>query len=211
MSERYDPLEWENTPSQATPINEDNLNHMETGISDVDDFLSWTQATVGYLQKNLIPYPFDTASRTVNGLTFTVHDDGTVTVNGTATATTYFYLHTNETQNTPFSLPKGEYILSGAPVESGAGKYGLEVGRDSGGTFTSIGYDYGDGLSFQMASDTSGIEVRIFASQGQTITNQVFYPMIRHSYIKDASYDSYIANVSERLNKIEAQLKQIFG
>ena len=95
MSERYDPIEWENTPSQATPINEDNLNHMENGISDVDDFLSWTQATVGYLQKNLIPYPFDTTSKTVNGLTFTVHDDGTVTVNGTATATTYFYLHTN--------------------------------------------------------------------------------------------------------------------
>ena len=94
---------------------------------------------------------------------------------------------------------------------SDAGEYGLEVCRLSGRTFTSLGYDYGDVLSFHMASDTAGIEVRIFVAQGQNITNQMFYPMIRHSYIKDASYDSYIANVSERLNKIEAQLKQIFG
>ena len=42
---------------------------------------------------NLIPYPYaDGMSKTSNGITFTVNDDGSIYANGTATATTYFYI-----------------------------------------------------------------------------------------------------------------------
>ena len=32
----YNKIIWQNSPSEATPINADNLNHMDDGIADVD-------------------------------------------------------------------------------------------------------------------------------------------------------------------------------
>ena len=32
----YTKVLWQNSPSEATPINADNLNHMDDGIADVD-------------------------------------------------------------------------------------------------------------------------------------------------------------------------------
>ena len=40
--------------------------------------------------KNLIPYPYVDTTKTVNGITFTDNGDGTITVNGTATANAIF-------------------------------------------------------------------------------------------------------------------------
>ena len=45
--------------------------------------------------KNLIKYPYVTASRTMNGVKYTVNKDGSVTVGGTATAASYFILNSN--------------------------------------------------------------------------------------------------------------------
>lgn len=45
---------------------------------------------------NLIPFPYaDGMSKVTNGITFTVNDDGSIQVKGTATANAYFYLSTN--------------------------------------------------------------------------------------------------------------------
>ena len=44
--------------------------------------------------KNLIKYPYPDTSKTLNGLTFTDNGDGTVTVNGTATANTNYNIRT---------------------------------------------------------------------------------------------------------------------
>lgn len=41
---------------------------------------------VGDKTQNLIKYPFASTTKIVNGVTFTDNDDGTITVNGTATA-----------------------------------------------------------------------------------------------------------------------------
>lgn len=62
---------------------------------------------------NLIPYPYTHTTKTVNGLTFTDNGDGTISVNGTATATTGFTLRgINST-----IITKGEkYYISGSPI-----------------------------------------------------------------------------------------------
>lgn len=44
---------------------------------------------------NVLPYPFADTTKTTNGITFTDNGDGTITVNGTATANAYFSLQTN--------------------------------------------------------------------------------------------------------------------
>ena len=36
----YNKIIWQNSPSEATPINADNLNHMDDGIADVDGRVS---------------------------------------------------------------------------------------------------------------------------------------------------------------------------
>jgi hypothetical protein len=69
-----------------------------------------------YKSKNLIPFPWVNTTMTKNGLTFTDNNDGTVTVKGTATAMTVFYLQ--------FELPLRHgvtYAISGStiPVANG--------------------------------------------------------------------------------------------
>ena len=41
---------------------------------------------------NLIPYPYNQATTTVNGITFTDNGNGTITVNGNATGNAYYYM-----------------------------------------------------------------------------------------------------------------------
>ena len=49
--------------------------------------------------RNLIPFPYYSSSTTINGVRFTVNDDGTVIVNGTATAKTSFALYKTNASN----------------------------------------------------------------------------------------------------------------
>lgn len=48
--------------------------------------------SVGDLTKNLIPYPYTYTTTTTNGVTFTDNGDGSITIDGTATDNTVFYL-----------------------------------------------------------------------------------------------------------------------
>ena len=48
---------------------------------------------------NLIPYPYIDTTKTVNGVTFTVNNDGSIGVKGTATANAVFYLVANKKIN----------------------------------------------------------------------------------------------------------------
>lgn len=59
--------------------------------------------------KNLIKYPYDTNTTTINGVTFTVNSDGGITVNGTATTTAVFYIKSDFITLTP----NKQYTLSG--------------------------------------------------------------------------------------------------
>ena len=71
---------------------------------------------VNVASKNLLVYPYyDFAAKgnpvTVNGVTFTDNGDGSITINGTSTAQTYFAIETSN-----IKLQKGQtYTLSGFP------------------------------------------------------------------------------------------------
>lgn len=117
--------------------------------------------------KNLLP---NTASTTTsNGVTFTVNSDGSVTVNGTASADVTFQL------SDFYIADAGEYILSGCPINGSYSTYALQ---DSGGSFSSR--DYGDGTT-QTLSANSHIVPRIRIASGYTASNLTFYPQIRRS------------------------------
>ena len=64
--------------------------------------------------KNLLPFPYTEKSKTENGVTFDVKDDGKIHIYGTATETTYFNLSNNiEWGNESFSVKNERYILIG--------------------------------------------------------------------------------------------------
>ncbi len=67
--------------------------------------------------ENLIPYPYAETTKTSNGVTFTDNGDGSITVNGTATATAPFIFFEG---NLPLS---GEFTFSGCTGGSSATYY----------------------------------------------------------------------------------------
>ena len=69
-----------------------------------DDIIG-QELTVNVSGKNLMKYPYYNTTQTQNGVTFTDNGDGSITVNGTATATAYFSLSSNK------ALPTGKYVL----------------------------------------------------------------------------------------------------
>lgn len=114
---------------------------------------------------NLIPYPYADTTKTVNGVTFTDNGDGSVKVNGTATANTDFSLKALAVQK------NGNYFLSGCPSTGSAATYILYA------TDGVNGYaDAGAGKLINPSSTNLSLAVRIYT--GATLNNVVFKPML---------------------------------
>ena len=140
--------------------------------------------------KNLLK---NTASTTtVNGVTFTVNSDKSVTVSTEAGgATTISVLELNK--NIPNIDVGKSYTVSGVPVGGSAANYELFiVCRDSTNTATYY-YEVGDdGVTFTVPNNTVKTEISIRVKSGIIITTPItFYPMIRPAGTSSA-YVPYI-------------------
>ena len=142
--------------------------------------------------KNLIPYPYYSTTTTNNGITFTDNGDGTITANGTATANANFTCIKRDT-DAGIKLKVGEtYTLSGCPSGGGENRYILLIDETLNGSVHNLGYEYGDGVTFTLATASENyynIIIRIFS--GVTVNNLVFKPMLRLSSIADDTYVPY--------------------
>lgn len=111
--------------------------------------------------KNL--FKMTAESQTVNGVAFTVNDDGTVTANGTATSNVFFkcgYVY--------YPRLGMEYQISGSPHGNKSNTWNVYAGA---------GYDYSnDGRYTPTVKQNM---VHIYIAPGQTMTNAVFKPMLR--------------------------------
>lgn len=126
--------------------------------------------------KNLIPYPYANTTKTVNGITFTDNGDGSITVNGTATARATFVFSTDlsseidkskiYTFSTSISATNNSYVM-------------LSIYKDS--TYvTEIGL-YGSSLSKTVDlsnRDCNRIQCTFFAENGATFDNYTFKPQL---------------------------------
>lgn len=151
-----------------------------------------------YGSKNLLSYPYYETTKTQNGVTFTDNGDGTVTANGTATADTYFTLHSryqNDVNN--LILKNGTYTLTGSPSSVSFTTLYLKIGRTSGGTYQEYGADLGSGVTVTLNGDDYSpneveIQVQIVVKSGATVSNLTFRPMIRLASIEDDTYVPYV-------------------
>lgn len=119
-------------------------------------------------RKNLIPYPYTDTTKTLNGITFTVNSDGSVTVSGTATAQAYFKLQQS------FSLKKGQYFFSGCPTGGAGGTYSLYLGTAD---YTFYKADVGNGIYINAESDKT-VSIVINIAKDTTVENLVFKPQL---------------------------------
>lgn len=169
-------------------------------IIDQDNLYDVLNQSVAHTGKNLLCQKTpdigqidNGGTTTINGITYTFNSDGSITANGTATADSSLYLATHQYG---YMLPKGNYVLSGCPSGGGTDKYfiRLQIKPDDESETSYI--DTGSGILFTLNSDarnssTSNYYIQI--RSGQTVSNLVFKPMVRHAYT-DATYEKYIPN-----------------
>lgn len=112
--------------------------------------------------KNLLDVTM--TSQTMNGLTFVVNPDKTISVTGTASSDTYITVGS-------VRLPDGTYRLSGCPEGGSRTTYRLYYNRSS-----AVEFDYGGGVTI-IANDEANVQVRIAIYTGTTV-DMVFRPQI---------------------------------
>ena len=130
---------------------------------------------------NLLPNTMETG--TISGITFTVNDDKTITVDGQSSDYTWG-AYVNES----LSLPAGSYILNGCPGGGASTTYRLQLFAGDPSSPTLTVNDYGSGANFTLNAATT-VSVRILAKG--TIDDLLFEPMIRLSSIEDDDYVEY--------------------
>lgn len=133
------------------------------------------QPTVTVYGKNL--FNLVGSTKTHNGVTYTINDDGTVTASGTASMLSYIdYVDT---------LAKGSYHFSGCPV-GGDTVNGYFIRLLANGEI--VFDDGGLGFDFELTEDAQ-IIVRLVARDGTAMDNVVFSPMICFADTEDKTYE----------------------
>lgn len=124
--------------------------------------------------KNLLKNTATT--RTINGVTFTVNEDKSVTVNGVNTSAEPVTVYAT----IDFEVKRGQsYILSGAPTGSTINTYCVVYQKRLDATFVSSGQVYDDEIVLSADDTYNTLYYGIYIPRGQVVNDLTFYPMIR--------------------------------
>lgn len=110
------------------------------------------------------------ATQTINGITFTVNQDGTITVDGELTGGSAVLNVATVSTGSEFNGA----VLSGCPSGGGDSTYRLYFQLNS-GSYTTYASDTGNGAEIANAPDSS---CRIRIAVYQSVSNLIFKPMI---------------------------------
>lgn len=175
---KQDTLTFDDTPTEdsSNPVTSD-------GIKDaIDDTAADIYEVMGKNgAKNLLPN--NAATKTVNGITFTVNSDGSVTANGTATSTSYIILISS------FNLVGGKYILSDE-ANSTDGNVQIILDTPDGSQRFAACYGATREKKFTL-NQAYTLRSFIWIGSGITVDNVTFKPMIRLASDTDSTYQPY--------------------
>lgn len=183
----------------ATMDGEIDANFIKTGTLDAN-VIGANSITLGKLASdvtnelngiptaNLIPEIYYSQAQngstwTTNGLTFTVNSDGSVTVTGSATANTSYYLMGTNLSMNPAPVPidsTKQYIVSGCPEGGSSTTYMIGVYRSANGSsWSTVQRDIGSGVVVS-GTGYKYIYARIIIYTAATIPvgGLTFYPML---------------------------------
>lgn len=115
------------------------------------------------------------ATTTLNGITCTANEDGTYTLNGTATADATFTIGADR------NLTAGKtYKFVGCPI--GGSNTTYRIG------WNYHGYEYGNGLISKKTTEARNVQITIF--KGVTASNLIFKPMFTENTL--STYNDYV-------------------
>lgn len=176
-------------------------DNIDTRISQSTSCIAVNKSTLGYVKKNLLKN--NAVTQTVSGVTFTINDDKSITVNGTATATISFMI------NNKVGLGIGNYILTGCPSGGSWDTFYLTAYASSAWLSAP---DFGSGCKIENKTVT---QVVISIASGYTANNLKFYPMLRDAEIIGDAYETYQPSLKEELdslrNYIDQKIAEISG
>ena len=138
--------------------------------------------------KNLLSYPYYETTKTANGVTFTDNGDGSITVNGTPTKDTTFFLFSDNSGAS--SLNIGEDAMLSA--NSGGGYYD--------GYYITASYKVGNGAMQYLSDGGSGVAITsektvtgiyIVVKSGIVLNNITFYPQLERGMVV-TEYEPYV-------------------
>lgn len=169
-----------------SPINENKDVVTKEYVDPVKSQAAINRTTLGTQCKNLLK---NTAvTKTVNGVTFTVNSDGSITAKQTTTAPGNATIDVA----TNITLNPGTYILTGDDEIKKSG-YG-EIRFYINGTI------YAANTAHTFDEEVTISAVRIFVWSGVNINgSKTIYPMLRYADITDDTYEPYKKTVDERL------------
>ena len=142
--------------------------------------------------KNLLPYPYSKGTFTQNGVIFTDNGDGSLTMNGTATANIFYYLIGDGTKESGFKLG-GKYIVSTKNYISNVSY--LRVGISGSAYYDCTSEKE---VKFPINSD---IYVMVRIGSGEVLNNVTIYPMIRLATDTDNTWQPYKETLSTILTE----------
>lgn len=138
-------------------------------------------------------------STTINGITFTINNDGSVTVNGTATYNAKLIL-TNY-----FNLDVGDYKL----IEGNSDYLDNAIRGTYYDSNGNLKYLSSSTNKFTVASGFYNYQIYIVILQGKTVNNLTFYPMLVKYENSNISYEKYGEKIcSNRIDDTNNKLDQ---
>lgn len=155
----------------------ENVDSLNEALTNVDTVISTNGA------KNLLPN--NGTSQVINGVSFIVAEDGTVTATRTSTSASsaLFNIATMD-------LKAGKYILSGCPVGGDSSSKFVITAYDLTHS-VGLAYDVGSGYPITLNSD-SKILFRIVVMAAYDISNEVFKPMLTLASQPNSDYAHYV-------------------
>lgn len=172
----------------------DSINHDFLTLSI--DGKSEQETTEGY---QLLPYPYEETTKTVNGITFTDNGDGTVTVNGTSTSTATFRLYGYSTNLK--EIP-GNYI------SGGTSDIFVRVVTYDNGQYHVLANSTGNADEIDKSTYQNGY-IEIAISPNTTLNNQLIKPLL--SNITDATFEKYTGGLPSPNPEYPSEIKNVHG
>lgn len=168
-------------------VADENGSNISETFSTMKNDIAINRTTLGTQCKNLLK---NTAvTKTVNGVTFTVNDDSTITANGTATSRIIFLV------GTAYISQTGNYTYTGTPSGGASSTYSMNY-RDRSSVYKTV--ETGSGITARFEGGKT-YEAVIDIRSGVTVSNLTFYPMLRYADIVDDTYEPYSDSIDERL------------
>ena len=164
------------------------IDSLTVSLDPVQDLNGYSHPWAGGAGKNKLPA--NAGSGTVSGITYTTNSDGTITVDGTSTATTTTNITIYNSGDVSQGMT-GSYVMSGS-IGGASATYNIScrIRNVSAGTSRYASTTDGE-IAVTTAENEVINRVYLVVKEGVTVNNVTFYPMLRLATETDPTYEPY--------------------